>query len=86
MGILAIEDLSTIKRTCLVAMLHQRKYNEEQQRKRALMKESLVKSVALKKTTTVVSEHLQHTLRWQAVAEKYVEYIWLINDELLVKY
>ena len=64
----------------------QRRYSADQLRKRADMKANLVKTVALKQTTQVVNEHLQHTIRVKAVAEKYVEYVWLISDELLEKY
>ena len=64
----------------------QRRYSADQLRKRADMKANLVKTAALKQTTQVVNEHLQHTIRVKAVAEKYVEYVWLISDELLEKY
>jgi hypothetical protein len=44
-----------------------RKLDAAQQRKRALMMEQLVKSVALKQTMKIVNEHMTHTLQWKAV-------------------
>ena len=67
-------------------MLQQRTYSDEQKEKRALIKASLAKSDSLKLTKKVINEHLKHTRQWKAVAAKYVEYVWLLSEELLHKY
>ena len=66
-------------------MQHQRTYTEEEKQMQAAIKASLAKSVALKYTTNVVNEHLQHTVRWQAVADKYVKFVYLGTIEYLAK-
>ena len=63
-----------------------RQLDAAQQRRRAQMKAHMEKSVALETTMAVVDEHMMHTLRWNAVAEKYGEYVWLVGDVLLKKY
>jgi hypothetical protein len=60
--------------------------SDVQLQKRALMKTSLVKSVALKQTMQVANELRPHTIKVAAVAEKYVEYVSLVSDVLLGKY
>ena len=63
-----------------------RQLDAAQQKRRAQMKAHMKKSVALETTMAVVDEHMMHTLRWNAVAEKYVDYVWLVGDVLLEKY
>ena len=57
-----------------------------QQRRRAKMKAHIKKTVALERTMAVVDEHMRHTGAWNAVAEKYVDHVWLAGDVLLEKY